>query len=684
MAQSTLDDSALDDPFLWLEEVDGAAALEFVRSENARTLNQLGTSEIFTTIRDEVREVLDSRQRIPMVDDWAGQLYNFWQDRDHPRGVWRRTSWTEYRKTEPRWTVVLDLDGLARAEGENWVWKGAHCLPPGDCRCLVALSRGGGDAVVIREFDLVSCDFVQHGFSVPEAKTEVVWRDIDTLYIASDFGRDTLTDSGYARTVRRWTRGSPLSNAPTVFEGERSDVGVGAWVEHDPRSFSEGFVRSIAFYRSETWLLANDMPERPIRLELPADAEASLAGRWLIVRLRSAWEVGTTRHEAGALIVIDASSFLAGAREFATLFTPTSRTALGSWVATRSGIVLHVLDNVRSRVWWLSPANAGWTRYEIDLPGTGTATIAAVDRHRCDDVWVTYQDFLSPITLGVSRSGAPNAMLKSMPPLYPAEDMSVEQFEARSADGTQVPYFVVARSESSGESGRPTLLHGYGGFEISLLPAYNATLGRAWLARGGRYVVANIRGGGEFGPRWHQAALKANRQRAFDDFIAVANDVVRRGLASSQRLGIVGGSNGGLLIGAVLMQRPELFGAAVCQVPLLDMRRYSVLLAGASWMAEYGDPDVPADWATLSRYSPYQNVRRDRFYPPTLFITSTRDDRVHPGHARKMFAKMKAQGHRVWYYENVEGGHAGAADNAQRSLMLAVQYAFLWRTLSAQ
>jgi prolyl oligopeptidase len=673
-----------DDPYLWLEEIDGTSALDFVRAENARTLASLAASEDFTRIRAEVREVLDSPQRIAMVEDWSGQLYNFWQDRDHPRGLWRRTSWAEYKKAEPAWTVVLDLDTLALAEAENWVWKGAQCLPPGDRRCLVALSRGGGDAVVIREFDLGSCDFVRDGFVIVEAKTEVVWRDLDTLYVASDFGPGTLTDSGYARTVRRWSRGSPLSGAPTVFEGERSDVGVGAWVEHDPQSFSEGFVRSIAFYCGETWCVADGMPERRVRLEVPLDAEASIVGRWLVVRPRTAWEAGKTSHVAGSLIAIDAASFIAGAREFSTLFAPTPRTALESWVATRSGIVIHMLDNVRSRVLRLSHAPTGWVRDEIDLPGAGTATVAAVDRHRCDDVWISYQDFLTPVTLGLASPGAPIDIIKSMPPLSPAEGMVIEQLEAGSADGTRVPYFVVARSDATSRSRGPTLLYGYGGFEISLQPSYNPALGRAWLARGGRYVMANIRGGGEFGPRWHQAALKSNRQRAYDDFIAVADDLVRRGLTTPANLGMLGGSNGGLLIGAVLTQRPELFGAAVIQVPLLDMRRYSILLAGASWMAEYGNPEVPEDWKFISRYSPYQNVSQDRRYPPVLFITSTRDDRVHPGHARKMFAKMKAQGHAVWYYENIEGGHAGAADNAQRAQMVAVQYAFLWRTLNPQ
>jgi prolyl oligopeptidase len=666
------------DPFLWLEEVDGERALDFVRAGNARTLGELKSRANFGSIHEAVREVLDSQDRIPQVEKLGEHLYNFWQDRANPRGVWRRTTWQQFRAPTTSWEPVLDLDVLAREEGENWVWKGVQCLPPAYERCLVTLSRGGGDAAVVREFDLRSRQFVPDGFNLPEAKTAIQWRDLDTVYVGTDFGPGSLTDSGYARIVKRWQRGTPLADAVTVFEGQRSDVFAGAWVDHDPRSFREGFVRSIAFYRSETWLKHCDSM---VMLDLPQDAEPALVGRWLVVRLRSPYSTGQGQFPAGALIAAEAAAFLGGDCAFEALFVPSPRAALQGWTATRDSLVLDILDKVRSRPVRLTHGPKGWVREDIILPGLGSATIAAVDHLNSDDVWITYQDFLTPPTLLLSAPGRPLDTVKTMPAFFNVSGMTVEQLEATSADGTCVPYFVIgSRDRVNG----PTLLYGYGGFEISLQPVYNGAIGRAWLARGGMLVIANIRGGGEFGPEWHQAALRANRQRAYDDFIAVAEDLIRRGITTSRQLGIMGRSNGGLLVGAVLTQRPELFGAVVCGVPLLDMRRYHRLLAGASWMAEYGDPDQPVDWAFISAYSPYQRVAVERRYPPTLFITSTRDDRVHPGHARKMYARMQSQGHHVRYFENLEGGHAGAADNAQLALMSALQYTFLWQQLSPQ
>lgn len=668
-----------DDSYLWLEEVDGKRALEFARTASERTLSALRERPEFAQIRDAVREVLDSRERIPQVAQHGDWLYNFWQDRANPRGLWRRTTWTEYRKALPAWETVLDIDALARDQKENWVWKGAQCLPPRGDRCLVVLSRGGGDAAVVREFDLGKREFVVDGFVLPEAKSNVVWRDRDTIYVATDFGPGTMTDSGYARIVKRWSRGMLLAQAVTVFEGMRTDVGAEAWVDHDVRDgatrITEGVRRSIAFYNNETFLLRDGAP---IQLAVPNDAVTQIVGPWLIVRLRSAWSIGSRSYPAGALIAARAEEFLNGKREFDVLFEPTARTALQNWSATHNTIVLDVLDNVRSRVLTMTPTNDGWRQQEVALPSLGAASAQPVDRYQSDQVFITYQDFLTPPTLFVGTASEPIEKLKSMPAFFDASRMTVQQLEATSRDGTRVPYFVVGER---GVKNAPTMLYGYGGFEISLEPFYSGALGRAWLGRGGVLVVANIRGGGELGPAWHQAALKEKRQSAFDDFIAIGEDFTRRGIAQPKQIGIRGGSNGGLLIGAALTQRPELFGAAVAQVPLLDMRRYNKLLAGASWMAEYGDPDVPEQWAYISKYSPYQNVRKDVRYPPTLFITSTRDDRVHPAHARKMFARMREQGHNAWYYENIEGGHGAASNNEQRALMAAIEYTFLWQQL---
>ncbi|MBC8118022.1 MAG: S9 family peptidase, partial [Burkholderiaceae bacterium] len=666
-------------PYLWLEDVDGARALEFVRDSSSRTLSELRERTEFAQIRDEVREVLDSRDRIAHVTVHGPWLYNFWQDRANPRGLWRRTTWAEYGKPEPAWQTVLDIDALARDDKENWVWKNAQCLPPRGDRCLISLSRGGGDAIVVREFDLAQARFVADGFVLPEAKSDVDWRDRDTIYVSTDFGPGSMTDSGYPRIVKRWSRGTPLSSALTVFEGQRTDVGVSAWVDHDIREgatrITEGVRRSIAFYKGETFVLRNGVPQL---LAVPNDADAQIVGRWLLVQLRSTWNIGGRSYPAGALIVADEQEFLGGKPAFELLFEPTARTALQNWSATSNSIVLDVLDNVRSRLFVKVPTAAGWRSEEIALPSLGAASARPVDRYESDQVFITYQDFLTPPTLFVGAAGQAIDKLKSMPALFDASRMRVQQFEAKSRDGTQVPYFVVGQA---GVKDVPTMLYGYGGFEIALEPSYSGALGRAWLARGGVLVIANIRGGGEFGPAWHQAALKENRQKAFDDFIAIGEDLARRGIAQPKQIGIRGGSNGGLLIGAALTQRPELFGAAVAQVPLLDMKRYNKLLAGASWMAEYGDPDVPAEWAYISKYSPYQNVRKGVRYPPTLFVTSTRDDRVHPAHARKMFARMREQGHDVWYYENIEGGHGAASNNEQRALMAAIEYTFLWKQL---
>ena len=673
----------LDDSYLWLEEVDSARALDFARAASTRTLSELRERTEFAQIRDEVRDVLDSRDRIAHAAVHGDYLYNFWQDAANPRGLWRRTTWAEYRKPQTVWELVLDVDALARDEKENWVWKNAQCLPPRGDRCLISLSRGGGDAIVVREFDLVSKQFVADGFVVPEAKSDVEWRDRDTIYLGSDFGPGSMTDSGYPRIVKRWHRGTPLTRAVTVFEGQRTDVGVDAWVDHDVRDgtmrITEGVRHLIAFYNGETFVLRDGAP---VRLAVPADAASQVVGPWLIVRLRSAWNAGGRAYPAGALIATRIQDFLQGKHAFDVLFEPTARTALQKvWSATRNAIVLDVLDNVRSRLFVLTPTDSGWQRQEVDLPALGAASAHPVDRYASDQIFITYQDFLTPPTLFIGAAGEPIEKLKSMPAFFDASRMTVQQLEAKSRDGTGVPYFVVG---ARGVKNAPTMLYGYGGFENALEPFYSGGIGRAWLARGGVLVVANIRGGGEFGPAWHQAALKEKRQNAFDDFIAIAEDLARRGIAQPKQIGIRGGSNGGLLVGAALTQRPELFGAAVAQVPLLDMKRYSKLLAGASWMAEYGDPDVPEQWAYIAKYSPYQNVREQATYPPTLFTTSTRDDRVHPAHARKMFARMREQGHDAWYYENIEGGHGVASNNEQRALMAAIEYTFLWKHLGGK
>ena len=690
-----------DDPHLWLEEVHGEHAIAWVRERNAETQRLLEAQPDFAPTRDLARAVLDSKERIPQVRRRGAKLYNFWQDDAHPRGLWRRTTLAEYRRAEPAWETLLDVDAIGAAEGENWVWAGAAVFEPDCQRALVSLSRGGADAAVVREFDLVERRFVdaaEGGFVLPEAKSQLDWIDADTVHVGTDCGPGTMTESGYPRTVRRWRRGTPLADAPVVFEGEAGDVSVGVSVDRTPGHERTIYLRALDFYRSRWWIAPGTGADAPrSALDLPDDAEPAFVRDRLVVHLRSDWTVGGTTHPAGSLLIADAAAFLAGERRFAVLFTPTANRSLADWTATRSRLLLSVLDDVSSRVeeWPLDDPGREGGR-EVALPATGRATgtvgVTALHDELVEDdplaehYLLGYTDFLTPESLFLGRSGSDvRELLKSRPAHFDGTGLRTEQAWATSKDGTRVPYFVVwprgVDAAVPADGSTPTLLYGYGGFEQSMRPWYSGTIGSAWLARGGAFVVANIRGGGEFGPAWHQAAVGAGRQKSYDDFIAVAEDLIARRITSPRHLGIEGGSNGGLLVGAVFVQRPELFNAVVCQVPLLDMRRYHRLLAGASWMAEYGDPDEPADWQTISAYSPYHNVHGGRRYPTVLFTTSTRDDRVHPGHARKMAARMIGQGHPVLYYENIEGGHGGAADNAQRAHLQALEFAYLWRQL---
>ncbi len=682
------------DPYQWLEDVAGPKSLEYVEAQNAITVKQFESKPDFAPIQKQLRDILDSQDRIPYVQQLGDHLYNFWQDKQNPRGLFRRTTWDEYRKPQPQWETVLDVDQLSKDEKENWVWHGSSTLPPDYRRCLISLSRGGGDAHVTREFDLQTRQFVKDGFSLPEAKSQVVWRNLDQLYVGTDFGEGSLTDSGYPRLVKLWRRGTPLAEAQQVYQGQKTDVSVSAWVEHTPGFFREGFSREIAFYKSETFLIqpekaaensstsASVDPTKYVKFDVPDDAQVNMFRQWLTVRLRSDWKVGGKTFPAGALLVTELAAFLQGARTFEMLFEPQPRLSLLGVSETKNALVLNVSDNVRGRVIELQPGESGWRRREMHLPGQGTVTAAAVDAETSDDLWVSYQDFLIPPSLYLTSLGKdPAQPLKTLPAFFDAAGMTVQQFEATSADKTQVPYFVVGKQDAIASGKAPTLQYGYGGFEIPQFPRYSAGIGTAWLQRGGIYVLANIRGGGEFGPAWHQAALKANRQHAFDDFEAIAADLVKRGITGQQHLGIMGGSNGGLLVSTVAIQRPELFKAVVCQVPLTDMKRFHKLLAGASWMAEYGNPDQPADWEYLAKYSPYQNAKAGVTYPRILFTTSTRDDRVHPAHARKLYAKLKDFGQDVFYFENTEGGHAGSTNNEQRARIIALEYTFLLDSL---
>lgn len=668
------------DPYLWLEDVLGDKPLDWVRTRNSESKKALADSERFQGLQKDILAILDSTDRIAYVAKRGAHYYNLWQDADNPRGLWRRTTLAEYEKHAPQWETVLDLDALGKAEGENWVWKGSTWLVPDRDRCLLSLSRGGADASVVREFDIKSKSFVEDGFVLPESKTQMAWKDRDTLFVGTDFGEGSMTESGYPRIVKLWQRGTKISEARTVAEGKAADVFVYAYRDQTV-GFERDFVfRGMTFYTNEVSLLKDG---KLIKIDKPDSANASVHREWLLIELRDDWLVAGSEYRAGSLLAIHFDKFLAGERNFDTLFEPSDRSSLAGWSGTKNHLLVNVLDNVRNVVRVATHKDDRWQIETLPgLPKFGTINASPVDEEEGDDYWLTITDYLTPTSLWLGTVGdGPARKLKSLPEFFDSEGLVVEQREATSKDGTRVPYFLVMKESASRDGSNPTLLYGYGGFEISLTPGYSATVGKNWLEKGGVYVVANIRGGGEFGPRWHQAALKANRNKSYEDFAAVARDLIDAQITSPRHLGIQGGSNGGLLMGNMTTMYPDLFRSVVCQVPLLDMLRYHKLLAGASWMGEYGDPDVPNEAEWLRRYSPYHNLDKDTTYPKVLFTTSTRDDRVHPGHARKMMARMLEQGHNVLYYENIEGGHGGAADNKQAAFMSALAYAFLWETL---
>jgi prolyl oligopeptidase len=690
-ALMTQDPAASDDPHLWLEDVLGDDALAWVRERNAQSRAVIEAWPRFGQTRDQLRAILDSKEQIPGVVRRGGWFWNFWRDDRNPRGLWRRTTLEEYRKPQPAWDVVIDLDELARTENENWVWHGTNCLAPKYERGLIMLSRGGSDAQVVREFDIVRREFVADGFVLPEAKSSVDWADEDTIYVATDFGPGSLTDSGYPGVVKRWSRGTPLESAVTMFEGEHTDVASGMSVDDTPGFERTTFSRSLDFYTSRVWLLDGHAADGKPTLTLiakPDDANLAFWRDRVLIELRSDWTITDATWPRGSLLVADAAAYLRGERDLQALFTPTATRSLAGFGTTKTKVLLNLLDDVAGRIEEVTPTAAGWQHRAVAAPFPGSlSTSELYDAHTPDDplaeaYFLSYTDFLTPDSLYLAHAGSDaRELLKARPHFFDSTGMRVEQKFATSKDGTRVPYFVIWPNGATHDGANPTLLYGYGGFEISLTPSYSGGIGTAWHEHGGVWVYANIRGGGEYGPAWHQAALREHRQRSYDDFIAVAEDLIATKVTSPRHLGIEGGSNGGLLVGAVTMQRPDLFNAVSCQVPLLDMRRYNKLLAGASWMAEYGNPDIPAEWDWIAKYSPYQNVHADRHYPTVFFTTSTRDDRVHPGHARKMAARMIEQGHDVLYYENIEGGHGGAADNEQRADVQALQFAFLWQKL---
>ena len=685
------------DPWTWLEDVEGEQAMAWVTQRSAQAESALHT-ERFQTISTDIRDALEASDRIPLVSQAGDHLYGFWTDAEHPRGIWRRTSWESYRSEEPDWEVLLDVDALCEAEGEPWVWQGAQLLRPGLDRALVHLSRGGSDAGTTRELDLRTGDFIPapEGFVKSEAKGRLVWRDADHVYLFSAADATGATRSGYPRTVRLWRRGTPIEEAPVVHSLPEDDMGLFAY--HDQRSGRTELVRALAFYRDEL-LLADGQGWTALPVPESADASISPNGEYVALRLRHSWRPEHGRehgrehghaseqveYAAGSLVVAPLAEVRSGQAEWTPVFTPDERSALVDLTWTAHHLVTTVLVDVRHTVHLHTPdADGSWTSRDLtgglDV-GLRTVSVAAVDGHESDDLWLVTTGYLEPMALSVARIGeqVEVELLKSAPARFDATGVQVTQHWATSADGTGVPYWQVGPAELDGPV--PTVLHGYGGFEQPLTPAYDPIVGRSWLAYGRVHVVAGIRGGGEFGPRWHQAALGPERHRAYEDFVAVARDLVARGVTTVPQLGCTGRSNGGLLVGNMITGYPEDFGAVVCQVPLLDMQRYHLLLAGASWMAEDGDPDDPEAWEWLQTYSPYHRFDPSRPTPAVYLATSTRDDRVHPGHARKMAALLGEHDRDVTYWENTEGGHGGASTPEQWATWHALAWEFLHQRL---
>lgn len=672
------DSPAAADPYLWLEEVSGEKALDWVRARNKETLDELQADPRYKVFYDKALEVYDAKDRIPYVGLRGDFTYNFWQDAEHVKGIWRRAPLAEYLKEAPSWETLLDLDQLSKDEKESWVFKGSDCLPPENRRCMIRLSRGGKDAAVFREFDTQKKAFIADGFRLEESKSGVSWLDENTLLLGDALTPDSITDSVYPRLVRKWTRGTAPQSAPALLEAKKTDVMAGSWCSFRPEGRACFLVRFPSFFEREEFLFSGGALKK-FPLPLDAHADSVFNGR-LLLTLRGDWKLPgkTFRQNSLVSVALEKAGLPEEQADPELVFEPGPRMTIGGISVTSGAVILSLLDNVKGRIIKLTPGKGGWKNEDVPVPPNGSADVAAADNFR-DDFIFGYENFLTPKSLFYSGSGG--KAVKQMPPKFNTAGFETAQREAVSKDGTKIPYFLVYPKGMKADGKTPTLLYGYGGFEISMVPEYSSIIGRLWLEQGGAYALANIRGGGEFGPAWHKAAALENRQTAFDDFIAVAEDLVKKGVTSPGHLGIEGGSAGGLLMGAMFTQRPDLFGAVLCEVPLLDMMRYPKLSRGSSWLGEFGDPDSPDLGPVIAKYSPYQNIRAGVKYPDIFFLTSTLDDRVHPGHARKAAAKLISLGAKVYYYENIEGGHTSAVSNSESAKKAALEYVLLLRKL---
>ena len=666
-----------DDPYLWLEEVDGARSIVWVEAQNSVTLAKFGNAT-FAKDRETLAAILDRPDNIPFVTRRGPHLYNFWKGDRNPRGLWRRTTLDSFRTEQPEWDIVLDLDDLAARENEDWVWGGASTLPRTHDRAILRLSRGGSDAVVLREFDIVNKTFVKDGFVLPEAKGWTNWLNKDALLLSSAYGNDMATTSGYARTVRLWLRCVDVEQARVLFESTTpQSMSVSARRERTLRDETVWFVETPTFFEAIIWM--GDRTGPKLKLDLPTDVWMQSYRDWLAVKRRTAWTIAGATHPPDTVLGISLAAFIAGDRNFTVLFEPGERRALQQFFWSDGQLVLSILDELRPVFEVLTPSAEGWSRIKLaGLPEIGLVHVWRLDNEDSEsngDLLANAQDPITPASMILIERDKFPVVLKRAPRTFSSNGLVITQHEARSIDGERIPYVQVGPAGETGDA--PVYMTGYGGFAASSLPYYSSAIGKLWLERGGTSVTANIRGGGEFGTRWHEAGRLARKPLAHDDFAAVAADLVRRGVTRASRIAAEGASNGGILIANMLTRYPERFGALFCTVPLIDMRRYTKLLAGASWIAEYGDPDKPEDWAFLQNYSAYHLAAPGRSYPPILLATTRKDDRVHPGHARKMAAKLQAMGYEAYFYEPAAGGHGYGKDNKEIAAFIALGHAFL-------
>lgn len=689
VSSMTKTDTKLSEPApLYFEEVEGEKALTQVREWNKASLDKLTSDPRFEELRNEASDIVNASDKIAYGSYRGGYVYNFWQTEENVRGLLRRTTLDSYKSDLPNWETLLDIDALAEKENANWVYSGSTCLKPEYTKCILSLSDGGKDAVERREWDHATKSFVKNGFFIPESKNSVSWVDKDSIIVGTDFGENTLTDSGYPMIAKLLKRGQSLEDAKILFTGKTSDVAAGAYkVDIDDDTYELFGYRATSFYDREYYWLKDDGNQIKLPLPTKSSPQSVFKGQ-MLVRLQENWTLDSLTLPIGALVSFDIKQWMKDQTisNAQVVYLPDDKSTLQSASASKSKIIVHVLENVVSKLYAFDFEDGKWNKTPVELPGAGTMSISSINDDS-DIMFVNQETFISPdslLAVDLSEMGSGDIKIETLvstPNRFDATNLVVEQQFAKSKDGTQVPYFVVRKKDTPFDGSTPTLLYAYGGFEVSLTPSYSGIRGKLWLENGGAYVLANIRGGGEFGPKWHQAGLKTNRQVIYDDMAAVAESIIESKLTSPNKLGIMGGSNGGLLMGVMYIQRPDLFNAVVCQVPLLDMLRYHTLLAGASWVGEYGSPEIPEERAFLEKISPLHNVKADVNYPNILFVTSTKDDRVHPGHARKMAYVLEQYGHPFEYYENIDGGHSASANLKEVAKRSALEYTFLMQEL---